>query len=124
MEAAPLPPTIQKIQGVFVFFHHYCYYYSCRQQSALFLKPFVPPPFVILSQVSAEPEGGSYVFQGFVQGKDYGRFGLQRVGTCGLTGRRVSGNSFVCRVNPSTLSPPKLSSSMSVCGTTSRRLHA
>uniref|UniRef100_A0A665U3Y9 CUB and Sushi multiple domains 3a n=1 Tax=Echeneis naucrates TaxID=173247 RepID=A0A665U3Y9_ECHNA len=25
--------------------------------------------------VSAEPEGGSYVFQGFIQGKDYGRFG-------------------------------------------------
>lgn len=33
-------------------------------------------------QVSAEPEGGSYVFQGFIQGKDYGQFGLQRVGMC------------------------------------------
>uniref|UniRef100_A0A671XBC1 CUB and Sushi multiple domains 3 n=1 Tax=Sparus aurata TaxID=8175 RepID=A0A671XBC1_SPAAU len=32
--------------------------------------------------VSAEPEGGSYVFQGFIQGKDYGQFGLQRVGMC------------------------------------------
>ncbi|XP_039973361.1 CUB and sushi domain-containing protein 3-like isoform X5 [Xiphias gladius] len=30
--------------------------------------------------VSAEPEGGSYVFQGFMQGKDYGQFGLQRLG--------------------------------------------
>ncbi|KAM7420375.1 hypothetical protein PAMA_014883 [Pampus argenteus] len=30
--------------------------------------------------VSAEPEGGSYVFQGFIQGKDYGQFGLQRIG--------------------------------------------
>ncbi|KAM8868852.1 CUB and sushi domain-containing protein 3-like isoform 1-T1 [Spinachia spinachia] len=30
--------------------------------------------------VSAEPEGGSYVFQGFIQGKDFGRFGLQRLG--------------------------------------------
>ncbi|KAI4811495.1 hypothetical protein KUCAC02_014399, partial [Chaenocephalus aceratus] len=30
--------------------------------------------------VSAEPEGGSYVFQGFIQGKDYGQFGLQRLG--------------------------------------------
>ncbi|MEQ2179539.1 hypothetical protein GOODEAATRI_026056 [Goodea atripinnis] len=31
--------------------------------------------------VSAEPEGGSYVFQGFIQGKDYGQFGLQRLVT-------------------------------------------
>ncbi|AWO96936.1 putative CUB and sushi domain-containing protein 3-like [Scophthalmus maximus] len=30
--------------------------------------------------ISAEPEGGSYVFQGFIQGKDYGQFGLQRIG--------------------------------------------
>ncbi|TKS81786.1 CUB and sushi domain-containing protein 3 [Collichthys lucidus] len=30
--------------------------------------------------VSAEPEGGSYVFQGLIQGKDYGQFGLQRLG--------------------------------------------
>ncbi|XP_041758028.1 CUB and sushi domain-containing protein 3-like [Coregonus clupeaformis] len=30
--------------------------------------------------VSAEPDGGSYVFQGFIQGKDYGQFGLQRLG--------------------------------------------
>uniref|UniRef100_A0A1A8B6K6 CUB and Sushi multiple domains 3 n=1 Tax=Nothobranchius furzeri TaxID=105023 RepID=A0A1A8B6K6_NOTFU len=30
--------------------------------------------------VSAEPEGGSFVFQGFIQGKDYGQFGLQRLG--------------------------------------------
>ncbi|KAF3691668.1 CUB and sushi domain-containing protein 3 CUB and sushi multiple domains protein 3 [Channa argus] len=30
--------------------------------------------------VSAEPEGGSYVFQGFIQGKDYGQFGVQRLG--------------------------------------------
>ncbi|XP_037533201.1 CUB and sushi domain-containing protein 3 [Nematolebias whitei] len=30
--------------------------------------------------VSAEPEGGSYVFQGFIQGKDFGQFGLQRLG--------------------------------------------
>uniref|UniRef100_A0A3Q3KHT9 CUB and Sushi multiple domains 3a n=1 Tax=Monopterus albus TaxID=43700 RepID=A0A3Q3KHT9_MONAL len=30
--------------------------------------------------VSAEPEGGSYVFQGFIRGKDYGQFGLQRIG--------------------------------------------
>ncbi|XP_029694158.1 CUB and sushi domain-containing protein 3-like isoform X4 [Takifugu rubripes] len=29
--------------------------------------------------VSAEPDGGSYVFQGFIQGKDYGQFGLQRL---------------------------------------------
>uniref|UniRef100_A0A3Q2Q9C4 CUB and Sushi multiple domains 3 n=1 Tax=Fundulus heteroclitus TaxID=8078 RepID=A0A3Q2Q9C4_FUNHE len=29
--------------------------------------------------VSAEPEGGSYVFQGFIQGKDFGQFGLQRL---------------------------------------------
>uniref|UniRef100_A0A3P9JXU5 CUB and Sushi multiple domains 3a n=1 Tax=Oryzias latipes TaxID=8090 RepID=A0A3P9JXU5_ORYLA len=30
--------------------------------------------------VSAEPDGLSYVFQGFIQGKDYGQFGLQRLG--------------------------------------------
>ncbi|KAJ8013388.1 hypothetical protein DPEC_G00052750 [Dallia pectoralis] len=30
--------------------------------------------------VSAEPNGGSYVYQGFIQGKDYGQFGLQRLG--------------------------------------------
>ncbi|XP_067093259.1 CUB and sushi domain-containing protein 3-like [Osmerus mordax] len=30
--------------------------------------------------VSAEHDGGSYVFQGFIQGKDYGSFGLQRLG--------------------------------------------
>ncbi|CAF99391.1 unnamed protein product, partial [Tetraodon nigroviridis] len=30
--------------------------------------------------VSAEPNGSSYVFQGFIQGKDYGQFGLQRLG--------------------------------------------
>lgn len=31
-------------------------------------------------QVSAEPDGATYVFQGFIQGKDYGQFGLQRIG--------------------------------------------
>ncbi|CAB1320462.1 unnamed protein product, partial [Coregonus sp. 'balchen'] len=30
--------------------------------------------------VSAEPDGATYVFQGFIQGKDYGQFGLQRLG--------------------------------------------
>ncbi|XP_017163010.1 CUB and sushi domain-containing protein 3-like isoform X2 [Poecilia reticulata] len=30
--------------------------------------------------VSAEPDGSTYVFQGFIQGKDYGQFGLQRLG--------------------------------------------
>lgn len=35
-----------------------------------------------LRQVSAEPDGSSYVFQGFIQGKDYGQFGLQRLGNC------------------------------------------
>lgn len=39
------------------------------------------PLFVCLClQVSAEPDGSSYVFQGFIQGKDYGQFGLQRLG--------------------------------------------
>uniref|UniRef100_A0A3B3YU70 CUB and Sushi multiple domains 3a n=1 Tax=Poecilia mexicana TaxID=48701 RepID=A0A3B3YU70_9TELE len=27
-----------------------------------------------------EPDGSTYVFQGFIQGKDYGQFGLQRLG--------------------------------------------
>lgn len=35
-------------------------------------------------QVSAEPDGSSYVFQGFIQGKDYGQFGLQRLGNLRL----------------------------------------
>ncbi|XP_076768323.1 LOW QUALITY PROTEIN: CUB and sushi domain-containing protein 3 [Arvicanthis niloticus] len=30
--------------------------------------------------VSAEPDGATYVFQGFIKGKDYGQFGLQRLG--------------------------------------------
>ncbi|KAM9805516.1 CUB and sushi domain-containing protein 3-like isoform 3-T3 [Syngnathus typhle] len=30
--------------------------------------------------VSAEPEGSGFVYQGFIQGKDYGQFGLQRLG--------------------------------------------
>ncbi|MCI4391222.1 hypothetical protein PGIGA_G00131640 [Pangasianodon gigas] len=30
--------------------------------------------------VSAEQEGGPYVFQGYIQGRDYGQFGLQRQG--------------------------------------------
>ncbi len=35
---------------------------------------------IVCRQVSAEPDGSTYVFQGFVQGKDYGQFGLQRLG--------------------------------------------
>lgn len=101
MEAVLVPPPTWKIQAGF--YHHD--YYSCKQQSAVSLKAFVPPPqFVLLSQVSAEPEGGSYVFQGFVQGKDYGRFGLQRVGRCRATGLRLSAGSFVeSRRHPPTL---------------------
>ncbi|XP_062302107.1 CUB and sushi domain-containing protein 3-like [Osmerus eperlanus] len=30
--------------------------------------------------VSAEPDGSTYVFQGFIQGQDFGQFGLQRLG--------------------------------------------
>lgn len=43
-------------------------------------------PFFIFNQnfkyfqVSAEPDGATYVFQGFIKGKDYGQFGLQRLG--------------------------------------------
>ena len=37
-----------------------------------------PPPLPL--QVSAEPDGSTYVFQGFIQGKDFGQFGLQRLG--------------------------------------------
>lgn len=39
---------------------------------------FFPPEL----QVSAEHEGGPYVFQGYIQGRDYGQFGLQRQGAC------------------------------------------
>lgn len=44
---------------------------------SLTLASSLPPPPL---QVSAEPDGSSYVFQGFIQGKDYGQFGLQRLG--------------------------------------------
>uniref|UniRef100_A0A6Q2YMZ5 CUB and Sushi multiple domains 3a n=1 Tax=Esox lucius TaxID=8010 RepID=A0A6Q2YMZ5_ESOLU len=36
--------------------------------------------FHLLYKVSAEPDGGGYVFQGFIRGKDYGQFGVQRIG--------------------------------------------
>lgn len=49
------------------------YYYMCPMFSS-FLISSLP------HQVSAEPDGSSYVFQGFIQGKDYGQFGLQRLG--------------------------------------------
>uniref|UniRef100_A0A7N6FBD4 CUB and Sushi multiple domains 3a n=1 Tax=Anabas testudineus TaxID=64144 RepID=A0A7N6FBD4_ANATE len=43
--------------------------------------------------VSAEPEGGSFVFQGFIQGKDYGQFGLQRLENVTLTDPESSGST-------------------------------
>uniref|UniRef100_A0A4W6EIB6 CUB and Sushi multiple domains 3 n=1 Tax=Lates calcarifer TaxID=8187 RepID=A0A4W6EIB6_LATCA len=43
--------------------------------------------------VSAEPEGGSYVFQGFIQGKDYGQFGLQRLENVTLTDPETNGST-------------------------------
>uniref|UniRef100_A0A672ZAZ8 CUB and Sushi multiple domains 3a n=1 Tax=Sphaeramia orbicularis TaxID=375764 RepID=A0A672ZAZ8_9TELE len=47
----------------------------------LFISPFSGTiPLFFFLQVSAEPDGSSYVFQGFIQGKDYGQFGLQRLG--------------------------------------------
>uniref|UniRef100_A0A8C7GCM9 CUB and Sushi multiple domains 3 n=1 Tax=Oncorhynchus kisutch TaxID=8019 RepID=A0A8C7GCM9_ONCKI len=47
--------------------------------------------------VSAEPDGGSYVFQGFIEGKDYGQFGLQRL-----------------EINITTAGPPHVSNSSSM----------
>uniref|UniRef100_A0AAQ4NQP8 CUB and Sushi multiple domains 3a n=1 Tax=Gasterosteus aculeatus aculeatus TaxID=481459 RepID=A0AAQ4NQP8_GASAC len=44
-------------------------------------------------KVSAEPEGGSYVFQGFIQGKDFGRFGLQRLENVTLTDPETNGST-------------------------------
>uniref|UniRef100_A0A673GR16 CUB and sushi domain-containing protein 3-like n=1 Tax=Sinocyclocheilus rhinocerous TaxID=307959 RepID=A0A673GR16_9TELE len=35
---------------------------------------------VVLLEVSADHEGNTYLFQGFIQGRDYGPFGLQRQG--------------------------------------------
>uniref|UniRef100_A0AAQ4P1M7 CUB and Sushi multiple domains 3a n=1 Tax=Gasterosteus aculeatus aculeatus TaxID=481459 RepID=A0AAQ4P1M7_GASAC len=35
---------------------------------------------LLLSGMFEYPDGSSYVFQGFIQGKDYGQFGLQRLG--------------------------------------------
>lgn len=34
----------------------------------------------VTPQVSVEHEGSTYVFQGYIRGRDYGRFGLQRQG--------------------------------------------
>lgn len=47
------------------------------KQNTLFRSAFPPPP---LFQVSAEPEGSNFVYQGFIKAKDYGPFGLQRLG--------------------------------------------
>uniref|UniRef100_A0A8C7ZCR0 CUB and Sushi multiple domains 3b n=1 Tax=Oryzias sinensis TaxID=183150 RepID=A0A8C7ZCR0_9TELE len=46
--------------------------------SGILLYYIVSPFFltVLSPKVSAEPDGLSYVFQGFIQGKDYGQFGL------------------------------------------------
>lgn len=45
-------------------------------------------------QVSAEPDGATYVFQGFIKGKDYGQFGLQRLGNIFIFLLLFSNNSF------------------------------
>nr|XP_014040134.1 unnamed protein product [Salmo salar] len=52
--------------------------------------------------VSAEPDGGSFVFQGFIQGKDYGQFGLQRLGM------------KVRETNITTTAPPHVTNSSSM----------
>uniref|UniRef100_A0A4W5KS96 Uncharacterized protein n=1 Tax=Hucho hucho TaxID=62062 RepID=A0A4W5KS96_9TELE len=52
--------------------------------------------------VSAEPDGGSFVFQGFIQGKDYGQFGLQRLGM------------KVREINITTTGPPHVTNSSSI----------
>lgn len=79
------PATHPEDPGCFFFIIFIIIHANNKAQSSSSL--LFPPLFVLLSQVSAEPEGGSYVFQGSVQGKDYGRFGLQRVGRCDATGR-------------------------------------
>uniref|UniRef100_A0A672SDS5 CUB and sushi domain-containing protein 3-like n=1 Tax=Sinocyclocheilus grahami TaxID=75366 RepID=A0A672SDS5_SINGR len=40
---------------------------------------------VVLLEVSADHEGNTYLFQGFIQGRDYGPFGLQRQGMLHLS---------------------------------------
>uniref|UniRef100_A0AAY4CTR7 CUB and Sushi multiple domains 3a n=1 Tax=Denticeps clupeoides TaxID=299321 RepID=A0AAY4CTR7_9TELE len=45
--------------------------------------------------VSAEPDGATYVFQGFIQGKDYGQFGLQRLGAVLLSPPHGTNSSSV-----------------------------
>uniref|UniRef100_A0A671WNK1 CUB and Sushi multiple domains 3 n=1 Tax=Sparus aurata TaxID=8175 RepID=A0A671WNK1_SPAAU len=58
---------------LFVFFmDNYSYVYQ--------LPNYVVRTCDFTGHVSAEPDGSSYVFQGFIQGKDYGQFGLQRLG--------------------------------------------
>ncbi len=59
-----------------------CTTHLCPSLITICLTCFLPF-FLIASfplQVSVEPDGSSYVFQGFIQGKDYGQFGLQRLG--------------------------------------------
>lgn len=36
-------------------------------------------------QVSSESSSGTFVYQGFVRGKGFGQFGLQRLGNLALT---------------------------------------
>uniref|UniRef100_A0A8C7ZCP2 CUB and Sushi multiple domains 3b n=1 Tax=Oryzias sinensis TaxID=183150 RepID=A0A8C7ZCP2_9TELE len=57
--------------------------YKASEARLLLLLYYIVSPFfltVLSPKVSAEPDGLSYVFQGFIQGKDYGQFGLQRLG--------------------------------------------
>ncbi|KAG2464901.1 CSMD1 protein, partial [Polypterus senegalus] len=48
--------------------------------SSYTVNPCVKSGSVSTVHVSPEPDGATYVFQGFIQGKDYGQFGLQRLG--------------------------------------------
>ncbi|KTG45684.1 hypothetical protein cypCar_00000680 [Cyprinus carpio] len=54
--------------------------YHVKAPSSTTLSKIKEEQWTLDGFVSAEPDGTTYVFQGFIQGKDYGQFGLQRLG--------------------------------------------
>ncbi|KAG1971132.1 CUB and sushi domain-containing protein [Pimephales promelas] len=54
--------------------------YHVKASSSTTLSKIKEEQWTLDGFVSAEPDGSTYVFQGFIQGKDFGQFGLQRLG--------------------------------------------
>uniref|UniRef100_A0A8C2WGD8 CUB and Sushi multiple domains 3 n=1 Tax=Cyclopterus lumpus TaxID=8103 RepID=A0A8C2WGD8_CYCLU len=69
-----------KCTKIFLFMHLQCCHFNGHTQMSQSETSHCSSFPLSSLQVSAEPDGSSYVFQGFIQGKDYGQFGLQRLG--------------------------------------------